>query len=128
MKYSISILVLVFSLSLTNCSQRIASYTVASTKQTSLNIDKTKAVQVTGKSIGFLGMGANIDDAMNKALQSAGPQFDLLVDAQVKLVSYPLVSGFVVTGLAVNSKEMKSLLGNEGYQKWLCGKEHYLIK
>ena len=94
MKYILSIFLLVFSLSLTNCSQRIASYTVASTKQTSLNIDKSKAVQVSGKSIGFLGIGASIDDAMNKALQSAGPQFDLLVDAQVKVVSYPFAVSY----------------------------------
>lgn len=128
MKHILSILLLVFSLSLTNCSQRIASYTVASTKQTSLNIDKSKAVQVSGKSIGFLGIGASIDDAMNKALQSAGPQFDLLVDAQVKVVRYPYVSGFVVSGLAINSKEMKAFLGSEEYNNWIGAKEHYPIR
>ncbi|MGV3539688.1 MAG: hypothetical protein ACO1OQ_07755 [Rufibacter sp.] len=100
------------------CSQRLVDFTVISSKNHSLKFDKAQGKRVTGKSFGFLGLGANIKDAMDKALQSAGPQFDLLIDGVVKVENYPFVAGYVVEGTAINSTQLRAMLGEKGFELW----------
>lgn len=116
----ISILTALFALTLifTSCSQRLVDFTVISSKNHGLKFDKYKGIRVQGKSLRFMGFGANIKEAMDKSLQSAGPQFDLLIDGVVKMESYPFVSGYVVEGTAINSGDMKAMLGDRGFEEW----------
>ena len=116
----LSIFTAIFALTLifSSCSQRLVDFTVISSKNQGLKFDKSKGIRVTGKSFGFLGFGANIKDAMDKALQSAGPQFDLLIDGVVKVESYPFVAGYIVEGTAISSSDLKAMLGNKGFEDW----------
>jgi len=118
-KVTISFVAVIIALmTLSSCSQRLVDFTVISSKNVSLKIDKAQGKTVSGKSMGFLGLGASIKDAMDKALQSAGPDFDLLVDGVVRTNDYFLVSGFKVEGTAISTSKMKAFLGVKGYEKW----------
>jgi hypothetical protein len=55
---------------------------------------------------------------MDNALQSAGPQYDLLVDGVVKIEDYTLVAGYVVEGTAISSTDLKAELGTKGFEDW----------
>jgi hypothetical protein len=102
-------------------------FTVISSKNVNLGFKKSEGKKVTGKSIGFLGIGATIKDAIDKALESAGPDYDLLVDGVVKEASYFLAAGYIVEGIAINSSIKKAELGGEeAFQKWCV--EHNAIK
>ena len=103
---------------MSSCSYRIIDFTVISSKNVSLKIDKTKGKKVTGSSNGFLGLGASIKDAMDKALESAGPEFDLLLDGVVKVNDYVFVAGYKVEGTAISTSQMKASLGSEGFKNW----------
>lgn len=62
---------------------------------------------------------------MDKALQSAGPDYDLLVDGVVSIQDYVLVSGYKVEGTAISTSKLKAALGDDGYNNW-C-KEHNIF-
>ena len=83
-----------------------------------MKIEKSKGKGVKGKSFGVFGIGANIKDAMDKALQSAGPDYDMLVDGVVRMHNYPFWAGYSVTGTAIRSNEVKASLGEEGFKVW----------
>ncbi|MBZ9778537.1 hypothetical protein LB452_06335 [Psychroflexus sp. CAK8W] len=109
--------VIVFSLS--SCSYRLVDFTVISSKNVSLDFDKSEGKQVEGKKSYFLGLGWNIKDAMDRALESAGPEYDLLVDGVVKYTDYPFVLTISVEGTAISSRAMRNKLGDAGFQEWL---------
>ena len=102
------------------CSVRMIDFTVISSKNHSLQFDKTKGIKAEGKSMGFLGFGVTIKGAMDDALEKAGANYDLLIDGVVYSNNYFFVAGFKVTGTAVSSRELRAYLGNEGFQKWLA--------
>jgi hypothetical protein len=116
--YKLLLVSLVGLVSLSSCSQRLVDFTVISSKNHSIPIDKSQGIRVKGKSMGFLGLGASIKDAMDKALQSAGPDFDLLIDGVVRIEDYFFVSGFVVEGVAVSSSKVKAAAGLKGFDDW----------
>lgn len=116
--YTFILVSLLGLVSLSSCSQRLVDFTVISSKNHDLKIDKSQGIRVKGKSMGFLGLGASIKDAMDKALQSAGPDYDLLIDGVVRIEDYFLVSGFVVEGVAVNSSKVKAAAGLKGFDEW----------
>ena len=118
-KSNLLLLSLALLLTLASCSQRLIDFTVISSKNTSFSFDKTQGIRVTGASNGFLGMGTSIKDAMDKALQSAGPDYDLLVDGVVRVNDYFFVSGFTVEGTAISSSKIKKSLGTLGFDNWL---------
>jgi len=97
---------LIFMLS--SCTARIMDFTVMSSKNHSFAFDKTQGKQVAGKSF-------NIKDAMDKALESAGPEYDLLIDGVIRSG----FGGFTVTGIAINSRKALAVLGEEGFNNWL---------
>lgn len=109
--------VIVFSLS--SCSYRLVDFTVISSKNVSLDFDKSEGKQVEGTKSYFLGLGWNIKDAMDRALESAGPEYDLLVDGVVKYTDYPFVLTISVEGTAISSRAMRNKLGDAGFQEWL---------
>ncbi|MFK7908768.1 MAG: hypothetical protein AB8B69_26805, partial [Chitinophagales bacterium] len=71
---------LIITFSLSSCSVRLVDFTVISSKNVSLNIDRTQGKKVKGEKKYFLGIGWNLKDAMDKALEMAGPEYDLLID------------------------------------------------
>ena len=104
---------------LSSCSMRLVDFTVISSKNFNLDIDKTTGKQVKGKKSYFLGLGWNLKDAMDVALESAGLEYDLLVDGVVRYGSYPFVATITVEGTAISSKALKNKLGDAGYHDWL---------
>lgn len=121
------ILLLVLSIFFASCSQRLVDFTVISSKNHSLNFDLSQGKLVEGSSMGFLGIGASIKDAMDKALQSAGPEYDILVNGVVRVNDYFFVGGYKVTGTAVSSSKLKALLGNEGFDQWCNSANVYML-
>ena len=117
----LAVLVVLLS-TISSCSYRLIDFTVISSKNVSLKIDKTQGVRVSGSSNGLLGIGVSIKDAMDKALQSAGPEYDLLIDGVVKINDYFIVAGYKVEGTAISTSKIKASLGKEGFEDW-C-KEH----
>lgn len=107
---------------LTSCSSttRLVDFTVISSKNHSIKFDLSEGKQTKGESIHFWGSGANIKDAMDEALQNAGPQYDVLVNGVVREVVKLFSAGYEVEGVAINSRELIALYGNEGYEKWLA--------
>lgn len=86
------------------CSRRVGDCTLMSTKNIYCqNVDLTKLEQhrgIIGKDIRFWGIGSNIKDAADKALEQADG--NLLIDPVVYYESFPLVcGGFVVKGTVV---------------------------
>ncbi len=69
-----------------------------------------------------MGIGWNIKDAMDIALEKAGPDYDLLVDGVVRYQSFPFIESIVAEGLAVSSSAMENKLGEAGFNNWLNGK------
>ena len=112
------LLVLITTLTLSSCSERLVDFTVISSKNHGLKFDKNEGIDVKAKSLGFLGLGASIKDAMDKALRSAGKDYDLLIDGVVRMEIYPFVSGYSVEGTAVSSKQLKASLGIKGFEEW----------
>lgn len=110
---------LIGMLTLSSCSYRLVDFTAISSKNVNLDIDRTKGVKVKGSQTYFLGLGWNIKDALDEALEKAGPEYDLLIDGVVRYGSYPFVTTVTVEGTAVNSSAMKQSLGEAGFEKWL---------
>ena len=121
MKIKSVLLIAIAIMTLTSCSFRLVDFTVISSKNVSLDIDMAQGVKTEGKKSYFLGIGWNIKDAMDKALEAAGPEYDMLVDGVVRYTSYPFVSGVTVEGTAVSTKAMKAKMGEAGFQEWLKG-------
>jgi len=55
---------------------------------------------------------------MDKALQSAGPDYDLLLDGVVRMNDYVFVSGYKVEGTAISTSKMKAMMGNDAFNAW----------
>lgn len=111
-----------------SCSTRLVDFTVISSKNHSLQIDKSIGIPVKGTSLGFLMIGVSIKDAMDKALQKAGPEYDLLIDGVVRLEDYFLLSGYSVEGMAVNSAKLKKQMGEKGFNEWIKGENIFVPK
>ena len=117
-KFSFLLIALSVLFMLQSCSMRLVDFTVISSKNCNLRIDKSQGIRVIGNSNGFLGVGASIKDAMDKALQSAGPDYDLLLDGVVRFNDYVFVSGYKVEGTAVSTSKMKAQMGVEAFEEW----------
>ena len=112
-------LVLLMSLLLftSGCSYRIADLTIASTKLHTIQDSEQAEKRVEGKSFGIFGEGASLGDAIDDALQQAGPDYDLLIDVVVRCKSYLVVEGFVVEGTAIDSQSLQPLQRGISSQK-----------
>lgn len=104
---------------LSSCSARLVDFTVISSKNHSIKFNMEDGKITKGASLGVFGLGTNIKDAMDKALENAGTQYDVLVNGVVRSKSYFFYGGFEVEGTAVNSRKLIAQLGQEGYKKWI---------
>ena len=86
------------------CTQRVGDFTAISTKNIyAKGVDITKLPQqqgVQGKDIRFLGIGSNIKNAVDRALEAG--HGNLMIDAALYINSAPFVSGWRVRGTVVN--------------------------
>ncbi|MDT0678413.1 hypothetical protein [Autumnicola musiva] len=98
---------------------RLVDFTVISSKNVNLDIDRSQGVKTEGKKTYFLGIGWNIKDAMDEALESAGPEYDLLIDGVVRYGTYPFIATVTVEGTAVSSSAMKAGMSEADYKEWL---------
>ena len=83
---------------LASCSYRTLDFTVISSKTIQMSIDKSLGKTVEGKSMGFLGLGSSLKGTVDAALESAGPEYDLLIDGVVFTNDYFFVAGYKVKG------------------------------
>ena len=111
----VAMFVVLFALS--SCTFRLVDFTAISTKNVNLGIDKSQGIRTEGKKSYFLGIGWNLKDALDIALEKAGPEYDLLIDGVVRYSSF-VVMTVKVEGVAVDSKKMKASLGQKGFEKW----------
>ena len=121
MKFKTLLIIAIAAMTLSSCSFRLVDFTVISSKNVNFDIDRAQGVKTEGKKSYFLGIGWNIKDAMDEALEEAGPEYDMLIDGVVRYTSYPFVSGVTVEGTAVSTKAMKARMGEAGFQDWLKG-------
>lgn len=108
--------------SLSGCSARLVDFTTISSKNVNLDFDKSQGQQVEATESYIFGFGWNIKDALDEALEKAGPEYDILVDGVVRYGSYFVVATVSVEGTAISSSQMRESLGEAGFQEWL--KEH----
>ena len=54
-----------------NCTFRLVDFTTISTKNVNLNVDRSKGKKTEGKKTYFLGIGFNLKDAIDLALENA---------------------------------------------------------
>lgn len=95
---------LIFLALVSGCSERLGDCTIMSTKNIYCkNVDLTKLEQypgVIGKDIRFWGIGSNVKDAADKALEQNNT--NLLIDSVVYYEYIPLIcGGYVVKGTCV---------------------------
>ncbi|CAL2081920.1 hypothetical protein [Tenacibaculum sp. 190524A05c] len=123
MKFKNYILLALTVLTLSSCSVRLVDFTTISSKNVSLNIDRTQGKKVKASKSYFLGIGWNIKDALDLALEKAGNDYDLLIDGVVRYGSYPFIASVSVEGTAISTRAMKTAMGEEEFNKWLAGQD-----
>lgn len=106
------------TLMVSSCTIRLVDFTVISSKSHELGFDKREGKRVEGSATYFLNIGFNLKDALDDALEQAGPEYDLLIDGVVTYSSYPFVTVIGVKGIAVSSRNLRASLGEEGFEKW----------
>jgi hypothetical protein len=87
-------------------------FTVISSKNVTLRLpDDAKGPKVEGKDMVFcapyFGM-PNLKQAVDKAIESAGPGYDALIDGVVFNKSEFFKSGYVVTGTPIKTSKLKA--------------------
>lgn len=117
-KFSFLIAFMAVIMMMSSCSYRTLDFTIVSTKTYSLPINKSAGTNTEGKSMGFLGLGVSIKDAIDNALSNAGPGYDLLVDGVIYTKDNVFVTGYKVVGIAIKSADMRAELGEDGFKEW----------
>lgn len=86
------------------CSQRVGDFTAISSKNIyAKGVDVSrlpKAEGIKGRDIRFLGWGANIKDALDRALEEGDG--NLMIDCAVYIWWAPFVAGYEVRGTVLN--------------------------
>lgn len=108
------------SLFLTGCTVRVVDFTMISTKNLRVPT-KERGPRTTGEScvfVFFIPLGAiNMKEAIDNAIENAGPEYDALVDGVVYNVNKSFIIGQIcikVEGTPVNTKASVSMLdGND---------------
>lgn len=99
---------------------------IISTRNNVNQVDYKGGKEVDGDSYHPYLIKSNYNDAVKKALDKAGPEYDMLIDATLKVNYYYLIIYFsnyiTVKGTAVNSSELKTEMGEEKYNLWLSEK------
>ncbi len=104
---------------LSGCTVRVVDFTVISTKNVKVP-SVAKGARVTGEDcipVIVVPLGIpNMKEAIDRAIESAGPEYDALVDGVVYQHNYSFLFGqmcFVVEGTPINTKAAVSLKKSE---------------
>ena len=102
---------LVGLLLISSCSQRMIDFTVISSKNVTLRLpDDAKGKKVEGQDMKFCapycGM-PNLKQAVDRAIESAGPGYDALIDGVVFNKMELFETGYVVTGTPIKTSKLK---------------------
>lgn len=118
---SLTISLVLITSAFCGCTRRMIDFTVISSKNVHLNVPESGVgPRVQGKHQVYwlivIPMGTpNIKEATDKAIESAGPGYDALIDGVVYYYEYWYVatgvSGYKVEGTAINTKMLTSLNG-----------------
>ena len=88
---------------LSGCVTRVGDFTALSTKNIyckNIDVSSLPKQRVEGESVAFLGIGANLKDATDEAIEKAGG--NLMIDAAFYRVSGLFWGGYKIEGTVVN--------------------------
>ena len=98
----------VIVLVLGSCNVRIIDFTVISSKNVTLHLpDDAKGAKVEGRDMVFCGV-PNLKQACDRAIESAGPGYDALIDGVVFSRNEIIRTGYVVTGTPIKTTKLKA--------------------
>lgn len=123
MKRTLSILVAAAAFAFSSCTHQVMDFTILSASTNTLQFNKSLGKPTTGKHLTFLGIGTSAQTATRRALQNAGPEYNLLIDGSITIKDYFFTYGYHVEGIAINSRHLVSQLGQEGYEQFLAEHE-----
>lgn len=118
----LSLLVVTFMLFASSCTTRLVDFTVISSKNVGM---RAEGKMVEAKEMKFLGLNATIKGVIDKALESAGSDYDLLVDGVLSYSNFTFVAGYKVKGKAVNSADIKLAMSDAEFEKWYAENVSY---
>jgi hypothetical protein len=112
MKKIILPVVFIGAMVMSSCNYRMIDFTVISSKNVTLRLpDDAKGKKVEGKDMVFCapycGM-PNLKQAVDKAIESAGPGYDALIDGVVFNRNEFFRTGYVVTGTPIKTTKLKA--------------------
>jgi len=115
---ALSLLCLIAALAISGCSNRLVDFTIISTKNVALRFEDTgMGPRVEGKDevwwILSIPLGVpNLEEAIDDAIETAGPQYDALIDGVLYSYAYWFVltgvNGYRVEGTPINSGQIVS--------------------
>jgi len=92
----------------TSCNTRIIDFTVISSKNVTLRLpDDAKGPRTVGKEMKTCGR-PELKAAVDKAIETAGPGYDALIDGVVFSRQGFMSAGFVVEGTPVKTSKLKA--------------------
>ena len=92
----------------TSCNTRLIDFTVISSKNVTLRLpDDAKGPRTVGKDMKSCG-APQLKAAVDKAIETAGPGYDALIDGVVFVRQGFLSNGYVVEGTPVKTSKLKS--------------------
>lgn len=121
-KYFILSLLSVALLTMNSCTTRLVDFTVISSKNVGM---RAEGKLVEAKEMKAFGFNATIKGVIDKALETAGPEYDLLVDGVLSYSSYYFVAGYRVKGKAVNSANIKLAMSDAEFEEWYAANVSY---
>lgn len=91
-----------------SCNQRLIDFTVISSKNVTFRLpDDAKGPRATGKELKFCGT-PQLKAAVDKAIETAGPGYDALIDGVVYQRSEIFRAGWVVEGTPIKTSKLKA--------------------
>jgi hypothetical protein len=107
MKRIILPLAVVATMLLSSCNQRLVDFTVISSKNVTLRLSEDgKGPRAEGKDMKFCGR-PELKEAIDKALENAGPGYDALIDGVVYQRNEFFKQGWIVQGTPIKTSKLK---------------------
>jgi hypothetical protein len=107
MKRIILPLAVVATMLLSSCKTRLVDFTVISSKNVNLRLSEDgKGPRVEGRDMKFCGR-PELKEAIDRALEGAGPGYDALIDGVVYQRNEFLKNGFSVEGTPIKTSKLK---------------------
>jgi len=107
MKRIILPLAVVATMLLSSCNQRLVDFTVISSKNVTLRLSEDgKGPRAEGRDMKFCAR-PELKEAIDKALENAGPGYDALIDGVVYQRNEFFKQGWVVQGTPIKTSKLK---------------------